>query len=214
MFDLESAFREWRATARRHSLSGHELDELEDHLHSTYLVHLQRGRSSGEAFGEALRALGTIEQVSREYRKLPGRGWRRVMKAGWAMFAVAFFLPVVDGGVTLLSPNVGEGLLPGFQAIRLAIEERGWYSISALTNLLMLGTMWRTANLSRTRTLALTVGITAAVLLNAVVWIPEMGADLRPGYYAWWGSFGLAAVGLFSRLRAFGWKSLLSAVAT
>lgn len=214
MFDLEAALRDWRTTARRHSLSGYELDELEDHLHSAYLMHVNRGRSPSQAFAEALRGLGPVHRISQEFRKLPGRAWRRLLKSSWAMFAVAFFLPVVDGGITLLSPDLGEGLLPGFQAIRSALEEGGWYSISALTNLVMLATLWRSAEMGRRRTLVLAGTMMAAAVLNAVIWLPEVGADLRVGYFLWSGSFGLAAAGLLARVRGLGWKSLLPTVAT
>jgi hypothetical protein len=136
-----------------------------------------------------------------------------LLKSSWAMFAVAFFLPVADGGITLLSPDMREGLLPGFQAIRLALEEGGWHSISALTNLVMLATIWRSAGMGRRRTLALAGAMMAAAVLNALIWLPEMGADLRVGYILWSCSFGLAAAGLLVRLRHLGWKSLLPTAA-
>lgn len=214
MFDLDEALRAWRTAARRHALSGSELDELEDHLHSAYLAHVKRGSTPRRAFAEALRGLGPAHRISQEFRKLPGRAWRRLLRASWAMFAVAFFLPVVDGGITLLSPDLGEGLLPGFQAATLAFAEGGWYALSALTNLVMLGSMWRPAHAGRRRTMVLCGTMIAAAVLNAAIWLPEVGTDLRIGYFLWSGSFGLAAAGLLARLQRLGWRSLLPTVAT
>ncbi len=54
--------------------------------------------------------------------------------------------------------HLGEGLLPGFQAIRVALEEGGWSMFSALTNLMMLATMWRVSGLGRRPILALVMG--------------------------------------------------------
>ena len=205
MFDPEVALREWRQTARGYSLSTNELDELEDHLHSTYLAHQTSATSPAEAFGIALRALGTAEQVSSEYRKVRSHTWIRLLKAGWAAFAVAFLLPVVDGGITLLDPELGEGLLPGFQAFRFAVtgEEGAVGVLSALTNVLMLATMWRATALGRQRAVLLGVALSAAALLNG--WwltVADPIAELRVGYYVWWSSFGFVSAAVLLRARA------------
>ncbi len=184
-------------------MSATELDELEDHLCSTYHAHLERGTAPGHAFATALRALGSVEQVSSEYRKVRSTTWLRLLKSSWAVFAVAFLLPVADGGITLLDPDLGEGLLPGFQAIRVALEEGGWSTFSALTNLMMLATMWRVSGLGRRPIFALGMVALASALLNGW-WLTEMDpiSDLRAGYYMWWASFGLASTGLLMRARA------------
>lgn len=210
MFDLDAALRDWRRTARACSLSAGELDELEDHLRSSYVAHRERGKTPREAFAISLRTLGAMEQVASEYRKVRGLTWRRLLKVGWAMFAVAFLLPVVDGGISLTEWNLSEGLLPGFQAIRVAMEEGGWYGLSALTNLLMLATMWRGKDTGGARALLLGVAMSGSAVLNGVLWLPEFGLDLRPGYYLWWTSFALAAAALVIRARALGWWSLPS----
>ena len=188
--------------ARRHSLTGSELDELEDHLRSAYVFHGGRGKTPGEAFALALRSLGAVAEVSAEYRKVRSPTWRLLLKAGWVAFVAAYFLPVIDGGIALLEPNLGEGLLPGFQAIRVAMEEGGWYALSALTNLLLVRTMWRSADLSRVQSLLMGVLLSASALLNCM-WFAEVEAisELRIGYYLWWGSFGLASSALLMRAR-------------
>ncbi len=215
MFDLEAALREWRSKARVYSLSATELDELEDHLYSAYLAHRKRGTAPGEAFAVALRTLGEVEHVSAEYRKVRTVTWIRLLKASWAAFGMAFLLPVVDGGVTLVQPDLGEGLLPGFQAIRFALEEGGWYAISALTNVFMVATMWHVTTLGRMPAAFLGVAVFGSALLNAL-WLTEYGAftDLRVGYYLWWASFGLASAALLIRARALSRTSAPSVVAT
>lgn len=214
MFELDSALREWRKTAQRHSMSTTELDELEDHLCSTYSAHVERGTAPGDAFATALRTLGTVEQVSAEFRKVRSMTWLRLLKSSWAIFAVAFLLPVADGGITLLDPDLGEGLLPGFQAIRVALEEGGWSTFSALTNLMMLATMWRVSALGRRPIFALGLVVLASALLNGW-WLTEMDPilDLRVGYYMWWASFGLASTGLLIRARALSRSSLRAVLA-
>lgn len=215
MFSLEAALQEWRTTARRYSLSANELDELEDHLQSVYVARRDRGEAPGEAFAFALRSLGGLGEVSREYRKVRRLTWHRLLEAGWIAFAAAYLLPVVDGGITLLEPNLSEGLLPGFQAIRVAMEEGGWYAVSALTNVLLLRTMWRADDLGRIPSLLLGVALSASTLLNCV-WLMEMDAisELRIGYYLWWGSFGLASSALLLRARELGRLSASSEIAS
>jgi hypothetical protein len=204
MFDFESALRTWRKTARRYGLSSTELDELEDHLHCTYVAHVERGVAPGESFATALRSLGLVESVSSEFRKVRSLTWHRLLKASWVGFAVSFLLPVVEHGITLFKPDLGEGLLPGFQAIRFALEEGGWYAMTALTNAVMLTAMWRASRLGRGPVLLLGLAALASTVLNGVVWLAEPGAvsDLRPGYYLWLASFGVASTGLLMRARA------------
>ena len=215
MFDVETALREWRKTARGYSMSAAELDELEDHLHSTYVAHRRRGTAPAEAFATALRALGAVEQVSSEYRKVRGLTWHRLLKAGWAAFAVAFLLPVADGGITLLEPELEAWLLPGFQAIRLAFEEGGVARLTAMTNVLMLSTMGLATASGRRRAMLLGIVVAASALLNGW-WLTEMHPveDLRAGYYIWWASFGLVSAALLMRARVLAQRPAPSAVAT
>jgi len=201
MFDLESSFREWRKTARRCGLSSTELDELEDHLHCTYLAHRERGAAPGAAFATALRSLGAVQTMSLEYRKVRSLTWQRLLHASWVAFAAAFFLPVAHGGITLFDLNLSEGLLPGFEAIRVALEEGGWCALSAFTNALMLATMWRPSALTRVQVSALAAAGVASTLLNGW-WLTTGISDLGPGYFLWFASFGLASAGLVMRARA------------
>ena len=211
MFDLEAAVRGWRSLAREYPLSTTDLDELEDHLRSTYLAHRTQGRRAVEAWAIALRALGTAEELSSEYRKVRGQTWLWLLRAGWVAFVVAFFLPVADGGITLLDPELAEGLLPGFQAFRVAITgEEGIVGVlSAVTNVLMLVTMWRATALGRKGVVLLGIVVSVSALLNGW-WLSVMDpvADLRIGYYMWWVSFGLVSSALLMRARVLAQSSV------
>jgi hypothetical protein len=132
--------------------------------------------------------------------------------AAWLVFVAAWFLPVIDEGVTL-----PQGL-PGWQATRVAlcgvwpcrdviIDE--WYktvlfTVSALTTLLFLpGSVWVVWGGSKRVCLMFAWFAALAFVLNTH-WYVLAGsnrADLRIGYYLWWISFLLMALGLFNLSR-------------
>ena len=129
----------------------------------------------------------------------------------WLVHAIAWFLPVAEGGVTF--PRG----LPGWQAFRAAacpvwpyrdFHIHIWYfavlsTISALTTLLFVfGSPW--AALCRTRAVprASAWVATFAFLVNAHWYLFSIGRkDLRIGYFLWWLSFLVMALGLFEMSR-------------
>ena len=136
-----------------------------------------------------------------------------LISAAWLLYTVAWFLPVVQGEVTF--PKA----LPGWEAFRAASsavspdENFGtfdkWYyavlsTISAITTpLFVLGSVW--VVLHKNRTLRRTAAWTAtfAFVVNAH-WYVLSGSDrkdLRIGYFFWWWSFLLVALGLFELSR-------------
>jgi|SRR3974377_1070158 len=141
------------------------------------------------------------------------RRHRLLIWAALLVFAAAWFLPVVKEGVTL-----PQGL-PGWQAFRVAasavwplpdVTIDKWYktvlfSISAVTTLLFIpgsvSAVW-----SGSRSLRRASGwiATSAFVINAH-WYVLYGAsareDLRIGYFLWWLSFLLGALGLFDLYR-------------
>ncbi|MCG6989840.1 MAG: hypothetical protein LJF06_16895 [Gemmatimonadetes bacterium] len=207
MFDLDGAVQAWRRQfARERSFATRDLDELEDHLRAAYEVELDLspGLAPARAFAHACETLGTVDTLSREFAKVEGKGWRRLLRAGWLVYAIAFFLPVIDGGITLGQGDFHEGLLPGIQALLTAFRWGGAFGIaSALTNLVMLATFHRISDAGRDRTWLLTALAMAAMVFN-LWWLFEVGhvSDLYPGYYAWLASFGIAGTGLAMRARA------------
>lgn len=206
MFDLDGAVREWRREfANERSFSRHDLDELEDHLRAAYEVELvlNPAAAPARAFAGACETLGTAGALSEEFAKVGGRTWRRVLNAGWLLFAVSFFLPVARHGIRLVG-NFGDGLLPGIQALILAVGGfAGTLGVaSGLTNLVMAATFWRIGDAGRIRVRVLALLMTLAVVLN-LCWL-VLGDDpsgLYAGYFAWLGSFGVVGTGLWLRSR-------------
>ena len=132
--------------------------------------------------------------------------------AAWLVFVAAWFLPVIAEGVTL-----PDGL-PGWQATRVAlcgvwpcpdVSIGEWYktvlfTASALATLLFLpGSVWAVWGRRRWVCLAFAWFATLAFVVN-VHWYVFEGSnrgDLRIGYYLWWVSFLLMALGFFDLSR-------------
>jgi hypothetical protein len=125
--------------------------------------------------------------------------------------AVAWLLPVVKDGVTL-----PDGL-PGWQAFTVAaLAINNWTTdpkyfvvlseLSALTTILfVLGAGWVVAIRSR-RLRRVSAWIAACSFLIDAHWFLWFGSDrfnLRVGYFLWWASFLLLAIGLFLLSNAF-----------
>ena len=127
--------------------------------------------------------------------------------AAWLVFVAAWFLPVIDEGVTF-----PQGL-PGWQATRVALcgvwpcrnVDVEWYqavlfTVSALTTLLFLpGSVWAVLGGSKRVCLTFACFAALAFVVNTHWYIlaGSNRADLRIGYYLWWISFLLMALGLF-----------------
>ena len=208
MFDLDDAVRQWRREFKRErAFSTRDLDELEDHLRAAYEVelHLDPGLAPARAFAGACEVLGAPGTLSGEFAKVEGKAWRRLLRLGWVAYAVAYFLPVARYGITLGQGDFHEGLLPGIEALWLALTGAGGVVgiLSALTNAIMLATFWKVADAGKSRTWLLTVLMLSATVLN-LCWlvIVDTPADLFAGYYTWLASFGLVGAGLALRARA------------
>jgi hypothetical protein len=131
-----------------------------------------------------------------------------LISGAWLLHAIAWFLPVVKGGVTF-----PDGL-PGWQAFRHAFSaiwpfDDGkfdpWYyavlaTVSAVTTLFFIfGSPWIVLRESRSLWRASAWAAAAAFVVNAH-WYVLFGADrqdLRIGYFLWWFSFLFVGLGLF-----------------
>ncbi len=131
-----------------------------------------------------------------------------LISCAWLLYAAAWFLPVIKGGVTL-----PDGL-PGWEAFRVAscaiwpCGDTGfdtWYeavlaTTSSLTTILFLfGSPWIVFRGSRSLWRASAWATAAAFIVNAH-WYFLFGSDrsdLKVGYILWWFSFLLLAIGLF-----------------
>jgi hypothetical protein len=136
-----------------------------------------------------------------------------LISCAWVFHAAAWFLPVVSGGVTLPKG------LPGWEAFRWAFSavwpfEGGqfdtWYyaalaTLCAATTLLFIfGSPWVVWRGSRSLWRASAWAAATAFVVNAH-WYVLYGSDrsdLRIGYFLWWLSFALLAIGLFGLLRS------------
>ena len=209
MSDLDREIRRWRELQERESsLSPRELDELEDHLRIRVDLELElnAGLTRARALSIARDELGGASILSREFAKAGKPRWRRLMMAGWALFAVSFLVPAVsetmqpfpDGMVLSLS---------GWEAFRWALSGlAGPLGIfSACTNALMLVTgLWVSRHRARCPGWAVTTmaAVAAFNLLFWPVWVLGEGdLTLQAGYFAWASSFACTATALWLRGR-------------
>lgn len=209
MAELEKAVRNWRERQqRKSSLSPRELDELEDHLRGRVALELEANVTLAPhmAFVIALEALGDPALLSREFAKAGRPRRHRLLVAGWAMFALSFFLPVSYGfALPWSEPEV----LWGWQALVSALNhaENPIQLLSALSNVPMLVTLavlhgtWS----GRVRWLTPLVAGSAALNLYWPMLFISDGAnpfvDLGVGYWVWGASFGCVATALWRRAR-------------
>jgi hypothetical protein len=205
MFDLDAAVRNWRKDlAAEGTLSKSDLDELEDHLLLAYQADVDTGLQPASAFDNARGDVGAIAELTAEFEKLDSGSWRQFLSAGWAMFVLAFFLPVHDAGIAWFGSGSGAdaGTFPGFEAFYYAITgELGFIGfLSALTNALMGLTLLRSADNDRCNVFVLAGILVAATFLN-LYWMVDGLADLRIGYFMWLTSFASVAAGYLVRAR-------------
>ena len=137
--------------------------------------------------------------------------WRRMLVAGWVLFAVSFLLPALVNYVRMPAPSGGEPSLLNFG------DAAGWEAflwalagiagapgvISAVTNLLVLGGVLhgRWSPVARWPVFVLA----SATLLNASFWpfwvVSEGDKSLQVGYFVWVASFACAAIAFWLRCR-------------
>ena len=118
MNQLELEIEEWRAFVQQSpAVDGRDLEELEDHLRDQIADLMEAGLTADEAFLIAVKRLGSIDELSREFarensgrlwRQLvvpgasdveqPGRGWRQALVFAFAA-AVTFQIAFVAAGV-------------------------------------------------------------------------------------------------------------------
>lgn len=210
MFDLDKAVGRWRKKLESESsLSPREVDELEDHLraHFDLEMELTPAQTRVAAFANASGGMGEPADLSKEFARAGSPRWRRLIYAGWALFAVSFVLPAAgegasDGGF------LSFGTMAGWEAFVSAVV---WGDLlgklSAATNLLMLGSLLilRTSRRERGRWLRWLVG--GAGILNLVYWPIRLvtdgatASDLLPGYWVWVASFLCVAAGIWMSVR-------------
>lgn len=131
-----------------------------------------------------------------------------LIAVAYLVHATAWFLPVEKHGVTL---PVG---VPGWQAFRIAAcmvwpyegsRIDGWYNVvlsttSAATTVLFVLGLGLVIRVRSRRLSRVSAGIAACAFIVNAHWVLRFGSDrfdLRIGYFLWWASFLLLAIGLF-----------------
>jgi hypothetical protein len=93
MFDLEQQIRLWRAElAAAMGDRAEAVDELESHLREQAEQLISQGRPPERAWEEALRRLGTPEQLATEFRKVALPRWTPAWVAGIVLALTAFLV--------------------------------------------------------------------------------------------------------------------------
>jgi hypothetical protein len=82
--ELEGRIAEWRAyTRRRRVVNGADAEELEDHLRNRIAELTEAGLESDEAFLIAVKRMGNLDELSREYaREHSERLWKQLVLSG------------------------------------------------------------------------------------------------------------------------------------
>ena len=82
METVEAQISEWRAyVANAASVNGHDVDELEDHLRQQIVELNAAGLADDEAFLIAVKRMGALDALSREYaREHSGRLWKQLLR--------------------------------------------------------------------------------------------------------------------------------------
>ena len=121
---MEERIGEWRSyVLRRQAIDGIDVDELEDHLRTQVADLKEAGLDDEEAFLIAVKRLGDLDSLSREYaREYSERLWKRLVVApaagedrvGWRKEALVAVGLAVAAGVAIKVPELfGLSLLGG-----------------------------------------------------------------------------------------------------
>ena len=217
MFRLDDEIRGWRESLEgRGWFSPRELDELEDHLraHAARELRLDPGADAARMVEiAARRELGEPRALFREFERSETPSWRRLLLAGWGLYALSFLLPGF-GAVGFGPSHPASGTSgPGYEFLRLALEN-GWI-LPLLLNLPMVLTL---PTLGRARGsldgwLRIVIGAAAVSALGLGVFnllrpLPLlvdgdrfMYGHLGTAYWVWSASFALVAASLWLRDR-------------
>ena len=157
MESVETQIAEWRAhVAKAPAVNGRDVDELEDHLRNQIDELSAAGLASDEAFLVAVKRMGELDVVSREFARVhSGRLWKQLFEPeeeaellgeGWLdVLVLAISAAVViqvarlatgfpDAESTWFERNLGLFVLPflaAYFARRRELDVRGWLSTAA-----------------------------------------------------------------------------------
>lgn len=214
MFELEAEVGRWRKNLERSSsLSIREVDELEDHLRARVSLELDLnpGLTPTKALAVAVGALGEPKAISREFARAGRPRWRRLLLAGWALYAASLLLPAYGySRYDVELTTYGYEIFP--ELVRLTASGPAWaVGVLWIPNLIMLMTLpaLRRPRPSRRAWTAGIVGATGALPLSlGLVRFGDPGAPFQSGigFWVWGASFVVVAAALWFRSR--GWASV------
>jgi hypothetical protein len=203
MESVETQIAEWRAhVAKAPAVNGRDVDELEDHLRNQIDELSAAGLASDEAFLVAVKRMGELDVVSREFARVhSGRLWKQLFEPeeeaellgeGWLdVLVLAISAAVViqvarlatgfpDAESTWFERNLGLFVLPflaAYFARRRELDVRGWLSTAApFVVAAVVVNLYPYDTDSNTEIL---VALHLPVVLWFVVAFPYMGAALR-----------------------------------
>ncbi len=203
MEGVETQIAEWRAhVAKAPAVNGRDVDELEDHLRNLIDELSEAGLTSDEAFLVAVKRMGELDVVSREFARVhSGRLWKQLFEPeeetallaeGWLdalvlAIAAAVAIQVArlaagfpDDQPTWFERNLGLLVLPflaAYFARRRQLDARGWLLTAAPFALAALViNLYPYDTDSDTEIL---VAIHLPVVLWFVVAFPYMGGTIR-----------------------------------
>ena len=157
MESVESQIAEWRAYVSKAWINGRDVDELEDHLRQQIADLNAVGLADDEAFLVAVKRMGEVDVLSREYaREHSGRLWKQLLASDddepsraagdWVealVFAVGAAVAITIARLAADFPdeepnwffrNIGLFVLPflaGYFAHRRELGVRGWLLTAA-----------------------------------------------------------------------------------
>jgi hypothetical protein len=200
---MESQIAEWRRfVARAPAVDGHDVDELEDHLRRQIAELNAAGLSDDEAFLVAVKRMGDLDAVSREFaREHSDRLWKQLLgpgedpspaPSGWLealVFAVAaavvieiarFAAGFPDDKPTWFVRNLSLFVLPflaGYFGRRRRLETRAWMLAAAPFALAAL--VINVYPYGRDSDTEILVALHVPVVMWFAVAVPYMGGTLR-----------------------------------
>jgi hypothetical protein len=162
---LEEEIKEWRSFVEASpGVDGHDVDELEDHLRGQVTDLTALGLAPDEALLIAVKRLGSIDELSREYaREHSGRLWHQLLTSDAEVGG-----PAARSWVEMLAFAIAAAI--AVQAARLVAgfpeETPGWLITNASLFVLpfLAGYFVRRRGLSTGQTLLLTIPFLAAAL--------------------------------------------------
>ncbi len=200
---LEEQIDRWRSyLRRRQAIHSVDVAELEDHLREQVAVLVDAGLAANEAFLIAVKRMGDLDSLSREFaREHSDRLWKQLVvrpadsgeRSGWARreAIVAFFLAVLAAVAVKLPEMFGLTLDedPGFYARNVSL-----FVLPLLAGYFV----WKRGSGAATRRWLLAAFVGAAVFANVYPFSPEGSTEVLTSIHlpiALWVVVGVAYAG-------------------